>query len=91
MSNDPRPLAELLATGSLAGLVREAKRRRLATADIKKLLPEDEATHLVSASTNDAGELVLVMDSPAWAARLRYSAAALGTERVKIRVVPRGG
>jgi hypothetical protein len=91
MSNDPRPLAELLAAGSLADLVREAKRRRLETVEIKKRLPEDEATHLVSASTNAAGELVLVMDSPSWAARLRYCVAALGTDRVKIRVAPRGG
>jgi hypothetical protein len=91
MSNDPRPLANLLESGSLADVVREAKRRRLATVEIKKLLPEDEATHLVSASTNAAGELVLVMDSPSWAARLRYCVAALGNDRVKIRVAPRGG
>lgn len=92
-SNDPRPLADLLASGSLGDLVREAERRRLATVEIRKLLPPDEATHLVSASTNAAGELVLVMDSPSWAARLRYCVAALPTpaERVKIRVVPRGG
>jgi Dna[CI] antecedent, DciA len=91
MSNDPRPLAELLASGSLADLAREATRRRLATVEIRKLLPPDEATHLVSASTNEAGELVLVMDSPSWAARLRYCVAALPTNKVKIRVVPRGG
>jgi hypothetical protein len=75
----------------LADLVREAKRRRLATAEIRRLLPPDEATHLVSASTNEAGELVLVMDSPSWAARLRYCVAVLPTDRVKIRVIPRGG
>ena len=91
MSNDPRPLAELLDSGSLADLVREAERRRLATVEIKKLLPPDEATHLVSASTNASGELVLVMDSPSWAARLRYCVAALPTDKVKIRVIPRGG
>ena len=91
MSNDPRPLAELLASGSLGDLVREAERRRLATVEVRKLLPAAEATHLVSASTNTAGELVLVMDSPSWAARLRYCVAALPTDKVKIRVVPRGG
>jgi hypothetical protein len=91
LSNDPRSLAELLNSGSIGDLVREAERRRLATAEIRKLLPPDEATHLVSASTNAAGELVLVMDSPSWAARLRYCVAALPTDRVKIRVVPRGG
>ena len=72
MSNrDPRSLADCLADGPLGALAREAERRRLATEDIRKLLPADEATHLVSAATNDRGELVLVMDSPSWAARVR--------------------
>jgi hypothetical protein len=62
----------------------------LATADIRKLLPADEATHLVSAATNEAGELVIVMDSPSWAARVRYSIASVSA-RVRIKVVPRGG
>ncbi len=91
MSNEPRKLAELLGTGSLAELAREAERRRLETGEIRKLLPPDEAQHLVSASTNAAGELVLVMDTPSWAARVRYTVAALPNSQVRIRVLPRGG
>ena len=92
MSNrDPRSLADCLAHGPLGALAREAERRRLATEDIRKLLPADEATHLVSAATNDRGELVLVMDSPSWAARVRYSIESVPNARVRIKVVPRGG
>ena len=60
------------------------------TARIRKLLPAEEAAHVVSAATNDAGELVLVMDTPSWAARVRYCLNALPGGEVKIRVVPRG-
>jgi hypothetical protein len=91
MGDEPRKLAELLSSGSLAQLAREAERRRLATVEIRKLLQPEEARHLVSASTNAAGELVLVMDTPGWAARVRYSVAALpNTTHVRIRVLPRG-
>jgi hypothetical protein len=63
----------------------------LATEDLRKLLPADEATHLVSAATDSDGELVIVMDSPSWAARVRYSIARTLSARVRIKVVPRGG
>jgi hypothetical protein len=91
MPNEPRPLSELLTSGSLADLTREAERRRLETAETRKLLPADEAAHLVSAATNELGELVLVMDSPSWAARVRYCLGALPNAKVRIRVLPRGG
>ena len=84
-------MAELLRRGSLAELKREAERRRMETAAIRRLLPAEEAAHLVNAATNDAGELVLVMDTPVWAARVRYCAAALPNKRVRISVLPRGG
>lgn len=61
------------------------------TARVRKLLPAEEAAHLVSAVTNEAGELVLVMDTPSWAARMRYCVGALPNPQVKIRVLPRGG
>jgi hypothetical protein len=92
MSNrEPRSLADYLADGPLGALAREANRRRLATEEIRKLLPADEALHLVSAATNPAGELVVVMDSPSWAARVRYSLDRLPNARVLVKVVPRGG
>jgi len=34
---------------------------------------------------------VLVMDTPSWAARVRYCLAGLPSADVKIRVVPRSG
>ena len=82
MSNhEPRSLAEHLANGPLGALAREADRRRLATEEIRKLLPADEAAHLVSAASNADGEIVVVMDSPSWAARVRYSIERLPSAR----------
>jgi hypothetical protein len=91
MGDEPRHLSELLARGPVARVLREAERRRLETARIRSLLPADEATHLISACTNEAGDLVLVMDTPSWAARVRYCVAALPCAAVKIKVLPRGG
>jgi hypothetical protein len=91
MGDEPRHLSELLTQGPVARVLREAERRRLETARIRGLLPADEAAHLVSASTNEAGELVLVMDTPSWAARVRYCVGVLPCAAVKIRVLPRGG
>jgi hypothetical protein len=90
MSKDPRRLGDVLQSGALADLGREAERRRTATVEIRALLPAEEASHLVSASRNAAGELVLVMDSPAWAARVRYAVANWQGGPVRIRVLPRG-
>ena len=91
MPNDPKPLSELLSSGALGDLTREAQRRRSETVEIRKRLPADEGAHLVSAATNAAGELVLVMDSPSWAARVRYCLDKLPSNNVRIRVMPRGG
>lgn len=90
MSNDPRRLGDVLNAGALAELGREAERRRTATAEIRALLPPAEAAHLVSATRNETGELVLVMDSPVWAARARYTLASWTDGPVRIRVLPRG-
>jgi hypothetical protein len=89
MGDTPRHLSELLTEGPLTRLLQEAKRRQMETARVRSLLPTEEAAHLVSAVTNDSGELVLVMDTPAWAARVRY--CALPNTAIKIRVLPRGG
>jgi hypothetical protein len=61
------------------------------TAEIKRLLPPEEAAHVMNAATNGDGEIVLVMDTPAWAARVRYCVGALPNKRVRITVLPRGG
>jgi hypothetical protein len=90
MTDEPRRLSELLKGGSLSRLLREAERRRLETDRIRALLPAEERAHVVSATTDEAGDLVLVMDSPAWAARVRYCVRTLANARVKIRVLPPG-
>ena len=90
MADEPLHLSKLLGHGAISALRCEAERRRLETAQIRALLPAEEAAHLVSAATNETGELVLVMDSPSWAARMRFCAGALPNPRVKIRVAPRG-
>jgi hypothetical protein len=91
MADEPRHLSELLKQGSLSQLMREAERRRTETVNIRRLLPAEEGSHLVSAATNELGELVLVMDSPSWAARIRYCVGVLPTARIRIKVLPRGG
>lgn len=89
--SDLRSLADLLRSGQLGNLQQEAGRRRALAAEIRALLPEAEAAHLVGAALGPAGELVLIMDSPAWAARARYLAPSLPYERVRVRVLPPGG
>ena len=90
MADEPRHLSEVMNAGPLARVLREAERRRKETATVRALLPAEEAAHVVSAATNEAGELVLVMDSPSWAARVRYCLGSLPRTGVKVRVVPRG-
>lgn len=85
---EPTRLSELLGRGRLAGLGREAAQRRASTERVRARLPADEAEHLVSAVTNEAGELVVVMDSPVWAARVRYRAEELGVNRLRVKVAP---
>ena len=91
MPDEPRRLADCLRRGRLTELLRESDRRRTATAAILKQLPAEESAHVVSAAPNSDGVLVIVMDSPSWAARVRYCLDALPYERVKIKVLPRGG
>jgi hypothetical protein len=91
MADEPRHLSELMNAGPLSRVLREAERRRTETARVRNLLPAEEAAHVVSAATNEAGELVLVMDTPSWAARVRYCLRTLPSADVKIRVLPRGG
>jgi hypothetical protein len=90
MTDEPRRLSELLEQGSVSRLLREAERRKTETERIRQLLPREEATHLVSATTDDSGELTLVMDSPVWAARVRYCVGVLPNAKVRIRTLPDG-
>jgi hypothetical protein len=86
---DPMSVAELIGRGRLGTLAREAERRRGVADRVRRLLPPEEAEHLVGASTTEQGELVLVMDSPVWAARVRYRAEELGAKQLRVKVVPK--
>ncbi len=83
-------LAELLNSGSLGRLTAESQRLQDLADSIRERLPEEEASHLVAANTDDEGRLVLVMDASVWAARVRYMARELGEDRIKVRVLPQG-
>jgi len=89
MTKDPRRLGQLLGEGRLGALRNEALRRRTATVDLSTRLDAEEARHVVQAFTREDGGLVVVADSAAWAARLRYRAVALGFPSVEIKVQPR--
>jgi predicted protein tyrosine phosphatase len=80
----------LFGSGNLGSLAAEARRRSALAARVRAALPEAEAAHLVSAGTGADGELVLVMDSAAWAARVRFSAEKLGVQRLRVKVAPPG-
>jgi hypothetical protein len=74
-------------------IVQKARDAECLTARVQRLLPEDLAAHLVGARLDD-GCLVLMADSSAWAARLKYHARDLlvplrevcDTEIVRTRV-----
>lgn len=87
----PKALADVLAGGELGKLGAEARRRRDLTEQLRGALPAEAAPHLVTASTLPSGELVLTMDASVWAARVRYLAAELGVERIRVRVRPSQG
>ncbi len=86
--------------GPLAGLVERARAMETLTAAVRAALPEEARAHLVSAAQREDGTLVLVTESSAWAARLRFSsdearAAArrygVAAESVSVLVRPRHG
>src|SRR6056297_602027 len=73
----------------LAGIVERARAMETLTAAVRAALSEDARAHLVSAARRDDGTLVLVTESSAWAARLRFAPGAK-TARGKRSADPRG-
>ena len=89
---DPRSISDLLQSGDISRLTTEAAARRKLAAEVRLTLPEAESAHVVRAHIDENGDLVVGMDSPAWAARLRYSTQELLGRSLKVRTsVPRGG
>jgi hypothetical protein len=88
----PRSIGDLLQSGDISRLKTEAETRRKLAAEVRSELPEAESEHVVSAHIDPDGDLVIGMDSPAWAARLRYSTQKLLGRNLKVKTaVPRGG
>jgi hypothetical protein len=79
----------LLQSGDIGKLLSHAAERRRLVSEVKASLPADEAEHVVSASTDAAGGLIVGVDSAVWAARVRYRVRELGGA-VQVRVVPKG-
>ena len=86
----PKALAELLQSGDIGRLAKQARERHTLTVEVRSKLSAAEGRHLVSARTNDQGELVIAMDSAAWATRVRYRARELWSRPVRVTVVPKG-
>jgi hypothetical protein len=81
---------EFLAEGDLSRLASEARARRELVVRVRAELDSAEAEHVISACVNAADELVVGMDSSAWAARLRYSRDELLGFSLKVRVTAPG-
>jgi hypothetical protein len=84
--NKPRSIGQLLRTGDISSLSDEAAARRELAGRVRSALPAEEAEHVVSAHVDETGRLVVGVDSPAWAARLRYSRTTLLEKDLKVRV-----
>jgi len=94
----PTSLQDLLSGSTHLKKLREAaNERRALTQRVKTLLAENEAQHLLTARLTPLGELILVLDSPAWAARVRYAQEGIRSglkpmaiTRVRVQAQPRG-
>ncbi|NNF50907.1 MAG: DUF721 domain-containing protein [Gammaproteobacteria bacterium] len=80
MSETPKPakLAELLASGgqNLGRLLARTRDLEALTGKVRAALPAPDADHVVAVSAS-GHELVVTVDSAAWAARLRFSEPAI--------------
>lgn len=71
----PKRLENLLnpsADGSLGEIVQRARDLDQLVDALRRVFPEEEAGGIRAANIRDNGELVVLAESPAWAARLRF-------------------
>ena len=93
MVNKPTRIDSVLSRSTaLADLARTAEKRAASGIRIVDRLPPDIKSHVVSAGVHE-DRLRVTLDSPVWAARLRFHApelgellAELGVERLEVRV-----
>lgn len=91
----PRPtqVQHYFSAGSeIAGLLEKARDSLRVTGQVRKLLPDELAGRL-SAAIRDGDRLVLLAESPVWAARIRFSVPNLrlklpGVRDIRVRAVP---
>ena len=100
MSDPLKPLFGGLKPG-LDALARKASEARSLTSRVQSELPEPVRPHVLSASRRGE-DLVVIVDSAAWSARVRYAGRRLKAQleaggepeiakvRVKVRGVPTG-
>ncbi|MDX1499545.1 MAG: DciA family protein [Woeseiaceae bacterium] len=63
--------------GGLGDVVRRARGMGELTERLRRALGRELGTPIVAANVRDDGTLVVLVESPAWAARLRFEADAL--------------
>lgn len=63
--------------GGLGDIVRHAQDMGELLQCLQQQLPEESAAQILSANVRDDGELVVLVSSPAWAAKLRFEADRL--------------
>ena len=89
-ANRPRSIGQMLQSGEVSAILAEVEERRGLRARVRAELPPAEAEHVVSAHIDDAGRLVIGVDSAAWAARLRYTVSSLLGREARVRVARPG-
>jgi hypothetical protein len=99
---EPKQLKDLLSGGDLSQLVERAREAGELDARVRALLPEGLGSHVTGAAFHEAdGEVVVLVDSSAWASRIRFHAPELvarlaprydgAVTRVRVKVRPRQG
>lgn len=76
----PKRLENLLNTnadGGLGEIVRRARNLDQLVDALQRVLPEEIGSGIRAANIRDDGELVVLAETPAWAARLRFEADRL--------------
>ena len=76
MSDALKPLFGDVDAG-LERLARRAKAAATLTEHVRAALPEPLRAHVIGASERNGNELVVIVDSAAWAARVRYASHGL--------------
>lgn len=77
----PRSLDQILQgrSGSLARLVEKARQTDRLSRQVRDIMPKNLADHVIGANFRD-DQLVVITDSAAWAARIRYLDQELRTQ-----------